>query len=110
MRRAGGKKNWHDVDAVRAGYERVIRPRLADARFFLEQDLKAPLDALLPALDRVVFQKKIGTVGDKTRRISSLSRQIAKDLGIDSEPCERAALLAEPPKPRAAPAPILVRV
>ncbi|MEJ2382829.1 MAG: glycine--tRNA ligase subunit beta [Xanthomonadales bacterium] len=84
-----------DVDAVRAGYERVIRPRLADARFFLEQDLKVPLEGQLPALDRVVFQQKIGTVGDKTRRISSLSRQIAEDLNIDPAACERAARLAK---------------
>jgi glycyl-tRNA synthetase beta chain len=84
-----------DVEAVRAGYERVIRPRLADARFFLEQDLKAPLEAHLPALDRVVFQQKIGTVGDKTRRIAAVSRKIAEDLQIDPDPCERAAQLAK---------------
>ena len=84
-----------NVAAVRAGYERVIRPRLADARFFLEQDLKTPLDTLLPALDRVVFQKEIGSVGDKTRRIASISKQIAEDLGLDPAPCERAAQLAK---------------
>ena len=84
-----------DIDAVRAGYERVIRPRLADARFFLEQDLKAPLESHLPALDRVVFQKKIGTVGDKTRRLAAISTKLAEDLHIDPEPCERAARLAK---------------
>jgi glycyl-tRNA synthetase beta chain len=85
----------HDPGAVRAGYERVIRPRLADARFFLEQDLKMPLDTLLPALDRVVFQKKIGTVGDKTRRIASISKMIAEDLNLDPATCARAAQLAK---------------
>jgi len=84
-----------DVDAVRAGYERVIRPRLADARFFLEQDRKEPLDALLPRLDDVVFQQKIGSVGDKSKRISLISKQIAEDLGIDPEPCARAGRLAK---------------
>jgi len=84
-----------DIDAVRAGYERVIRPRLADARFFLEQDLKDPLEHLLPRLDQVVFQQKIGTVGDKSKRISAISRHIAEELGIDPEPCERAARLAK---------------
>ncbi len=84
-----------DVDAVRAGYERVIRPRLADARFFLEQDRKEPLDALLPRLDDVVFQQKIGSVGDKSKRISLISQQIADELGIDPEPCARAGRLAK---------------
>jgi len=84
-----------DVDAVRAGYERVIRPRLADARFFLEQDRKVPLDALLPRLDDVVFQQKIGSVGDKSKRISLISQQIAEELGIDPEPCARAGRLAK---------------
>jgi glycyl-tRNA synthetase beta chain len=51
--------------AVRQGFERVIRPRLADARFFLEQDQKQPLDHYLSTLDRVVFQQKIGTICDK---------------------------------------------
>ena len=84
-----------DPDQVRQGYERVIRPRLADARFFFEQDLKKPLEAFLPLLDRVVFQQKIGTVGDKSRRIDSLSRLIAEDLGVDPHAPGRGALLAK---------------
>ena len=84
-----------DVDQVRDGYERVIRPRLADARFFLEQDLKSTLEAGLDALDRVVFQEKIGTVGDKSRRIATVSKNIADVLGVDSKACERAALLSK---------------
>jgi glycyl-tRNA synthetase beta chain len=84
-----------DVTAVREGYERVIRPRLADARFFLEQDQKQPLEAYLPALDRSIFQQKIGTIGDKSRRISSISRKLAEILQLDAGAGSRAALLAK---------------
>ena len=84
-----------DVSAVREGYERVIRPRLADARFFLEQDLQTPLEDNLAGLDRVVFQQKLGSVGDKSRRISAISRKIAEVLSIDPAPAERAALLSK---------------
>ncbi|MBT8047671.1 MAG: glycine--tRNA ligase subunit beta [Xanthomonadales bacterium] len=81
--------------SVREGYERVIRPRLADARFFLEQDKKQPLEEYLPLLDRVVFQNKIGTIGDKSRRMSAISKRIAQELNIDSERALRAARLAK---------------
>jgi glycyl-tRNA synthetase beta chain len=81
--------------AVREGYERVIRPRLADARFFLEQDLKQPLADYLPALDRVVFQQNIGTVGDKSRRIEAVSKKLADLVSADPEHCARAARLAK---------------
>jgi glycyl-tRNA synthetase beta chain len=84
-----------DVDQVRQGYERVIRPRLADARFFLEQDKKEPLDSYLSLLDRVVFQQNMGTVGDKSRRMSSISSKLAELLSVDSAVCERAALLSK---------------
>ena len=84
-----------DESAVREGYERVIRPRLADARFFLEQDRKQPLEAYLPRLDKVVFQQKIGTIGDKSRRMASVSGKIADFLSADSEASGRAALLAK---------------
>ena len=84
-----------DVAQVRQGYERVIRPRLADARFFLEQDLKNPLDTRLLQLDHVIFQQKIGSVGDKSRRMASLSGNIADVIGMDKKVCERAALLCK---------------
>ena len=84
-----------DVDAVREGYERVIRPRLADARFFLEQDERQPLDAYLAALDDVVFQQKIGTIGDKSRRIAAISEKLAEICGLDQKAGSRAALLAK---------------
>ena len=81
--------------AVREGFERVIRPRLADARFFLQQDLKRPLEAYSAGLDQVVFQEKIGTVGDKSRRIASLSEKIADLMASDSAVASRAALLCK---------------
>jgi len=84
-----------DVSTVQEGYERVIRTRLADARFFLEQDQKRALEAYLSTLDRVVFQQKIGTLGDKSRRISAISTTLAEALNIDPEPASRAALLAK---------------
>ena len=84
-----------DPPSVREGYERVIRPRLADARFFLQQDLKTPLESFFSILDRVVFQKKIGTVGDKSRRISNLSKTIAEYLSVDPKLSARAATLSK---------------
>ncbi|MDT8319352.1 MAG: glycine--tRNA ligase subunit beta [Xanthomonadales bacterium] len=84
-----------DVEAVREGFERVIRPRLADARFFLEQDLKQGLEACLPQLDEVIFQEKIGSIGEKTRRITAISETIADDLSVDSKSCSRAAQLSK---------------
>lgn len=84
-----------DFDQVRTGYERVIRPRLADARFFLKQDEKTPLADYAPLLDNVVFQKKIGTIGDKTRRITEISRHLSGFLGEDAELAARAAELCK---------------
>ena len=54
---------------MREGNERVVRPRLADAAFFWEQDRKQPLAARVAALDAVTFQAKLGSLGDKTRRV-----------------------------------------
>ena len=84
-----------DFDAVREGYERVIRPRLADARFFLEQDLKHGLTSYLPQLDRVVFQEKIGSIGDKSRRIASVSGKIAEIIDSNAGQARRAAELSK---------------
>lgn len=81
--------------SVRVGFERVIRPRLADARFFLQQDMKQSLEAYSDGLDQLVFQKKIGTIGDKSNRISVVSRKIAEILSIDSAHAERAASLCK---------------
>ncbi|MEM1413226.1 MAG: glycine--tRNA ligase subunit beta, partial [Pseudomonadota bacterium] len=80
-----------DEQAMGAGFERVIRPRLADAQFFWEQDLKQPLDRWSAQLDSVVFQKDLGTIGDKSRRIASISKQIAELAGAEAAVAEAAA-------------------
>ncbi len=79
-----------DEDAMRSGFERVIAPRLADAQFFWQQDLKQPIESWLESLDRVVFQKKMGTIGDKTRRIANISRILAEDIDGSAWLAERA--------------------
>lgn len=84
-----------DEAKVREGNERVIRPRLADAMFFWQQDLKQPLASHLPALKSVVFQEKLGTLHDKTERLVRLSRHIAAQLDADAVLIERAARLAK---------------
>ena len=84
-----------DPAQVSAGNERVIRPRFSDAAFFWEQDLKQPLDALTPRLQGVVFQKKLGSLHDKSQRISRLAQQIAKELDLNPAEAARAAELAK---------------
>ncbi len=82
-------------DAVRDGNERVIRPRLADARFFWDQDRKQPLEDFLPRLKMVVFQQKLGTLMDKVDRLENLTVKIGRLLGEDAALCERAAHLSK---------------
>ncbi|MDH5389252.1 MAG: glycine--tRNA ligase subunit beta, partial [Gammaproteobacteria bacterium] len=82
-------------EKVKAGNERVIRPRFADAAFFWNQDKKQPLDAFLLRLDQVVFQKKLGTTGEKCQRIEKLSEIIAAQMGADIKQASRAALLSK---------------
>ena len=84
-----------DFEAVRAGFERVIRPRLADARFFWEQDNKSPIEDWLSHLDSIVFQKKLGTVLDKSKRIAVISRKISEKVGAENVSAERAAMLCK---------------
>lgn len=84
-----------DPDQVRQGFERVIRPRLADARFFLEQDQKKPLIKYANALDAVVFQNKIGSLGDKARRMAAISEKLAAAFDVTPELAKRAAELAK---------------
>jgi glycyl-tRNA synthetase beta chain len=84
-----------DFDAVRDGFERVIRPRLADARFFWDQDKKTPLDAWIPQLENVVFQEKLGSISDKCRRIVDISKKLAEEINIETGAVERASLLCK---------------
>src|SRR5690606_7217401 len=84
-----------EPDKVRAGNERVVRPRLADAAFFWEQDRKQPLHARREGLDAVTFQAKLGSLGDKTRRVKALAGEIAAAIGTDRALAERAAELSK---------------
>ena len=84
-----------DPQAVRAGNERVVRPRLADAAFFYEQDQAVSLASRSDALDKVTFQAQLGSLGDKARRLAKLARVISARIGGDEAAAERAALLCK---------------
>lgn len=84
-----------DPAKVRAGNERVVRPRLSDAAFFYDRDRKQSLASLLPSLDAVTFQAKLGSIGDKVRRVSTLAGEIARVIDTDRAQAERAAQLAK---------------
>jgi len=84
-----------EPDKVRAGNERVVRPRLADAAFFWEQDRKQPLAARGAALDSITYQAKLGSLGDKTRRVRTLAGEIASAMHVDRMTAERAAELCK---------------
>ncbi|ORU90614.1 MAG: glycine--tRNA ligase subunit beta [Cycloclasticus sp. symbiont of Poecilosclerida sp. M] len=81
--------------SVSHGNERVISPRLSDAEFFWQQDMKNTLAERIPTLDNVVFQHKLGSIGDKTRRVDKLSCELAALLGHDVELASRAAQLSK---------------
>ena len=80
---------------VIAGNERVIRPRLADARFFYELDKKSSLESHLEQLKHIVFQKQLGTVFDKSPLVAALAVYLAQALGADPVPCRLDALLSK---------------
>ncbi len=77
------------------GNEKVVRPRLADAEFFFNTDRKRPLIDRLPELDQAIFQKQLGTIKDKTDRITELAGYIAEQIEADVEKSKRAGLLAK---------------
>ena len=81
-------------EVIREGNERVIRPRLSDAMFFWQQDGRRPLESHLESLKSVVFQLKLGTLFEKSERVSRLSSIIAKEIGGDPTLAARAALLS----------------
>jgi glycyl-tRNA synthetase beta chain len=80
---------------VQQGNERVIVPRLTDAMFFWERDRRARLEARLPELDKMIFQKELGSYGDKRRRVSNLAEAVAGHTGGDPLLARRAATLAK---------------
>ena len=75
----------HNPETVRSGNERVIRPRLRDAEFFFREDLKTPLAERGEALGRIVFQEGLGSLHDKSERISRLAGHVAKEMGQPEE-------------------------
>ena len=77
------------------GNERVVRPRLQDARFFFEQDRKARLESRVPQLARVVYHRKLGSQIERVQRMQLLAGNIARQLGADAAVAERAAWLCK---------------
>ena len=90
-----------DPNEIRKGYERVIRPRFADAKFFFDEDLETPLATQQEALQKVTYQQKMGSVWDKVCRVGELARVIAERLrsmhgiGVDPADATQAAKLAK---------------
>jgi glycyl-tRNA synthetase beta chain len=84
-----------DPQHIVGGNERVVRPRLSDAKFFFEQDKKKTLADRLPGLANVVYHNKLGTQAQRTERVTRLAGKIARALGTDVALAERAALLAK---------------
>jgi glycyl-tRNA synthetase beta chain len=81
--------------AITAGNERVIRARLSDAKFFYETDLKTKLEDRLPKFDQIVFHDKLGTQGERIKRIELSAGEMAELTGADVEKAKRAARLAK---------------
>ena len=84
-----------DPETIAKGNDRVLRARLADGRFFVEEDRKAPLADRLTKLESVVFQSKLGTMGAKVRRLQANARALAKQVGADADACDEAARLCK---------------
>jgi glycyl-tRNA synthetase beta chain len=86
-----------DPSAVVTGNQRVVRPRLADAKFFFDQDRKKTLESRLGALDKVVYHAKLGSMGERVRRVRTIARAIGEQLGgaTLAAQADRAAKLAK---------------
>lgn len=84
-----------DVAEVAKGYERVIRPRFSDAKFFFDEDLKQGLVAMGKGLSTVTYQARLGSVADKVARVAALAQAIAPQVGVDAGKARRAAELAK---------------
>ncbi len=86
-----------DPSAVIGGNERVVRPRLADAKFFFDQDRKKPLESRVPSLDKVVYHNKLGTQGQRVLRVRAIARGIGHALGGEAlaRQADQAAMLAK---------------
>ncbi len=89
--------NPADASAVIGGNERVVRPRLADAKFFFDQDRKKSLADRIPALAKVVYHNKLGTQGERAQRVAAIASAIGQHLGGETlaQQADQAALLAK---------------
>ena len=85
--------NATHIENVARGNEKVIRARLADAQFFYEEDKKADIDAQAARLDKIVFHEKLGTTGEKVRRVREMALQLAERFNADSTKVERAGTI-----------------
>jgi len=86
-----------DASAVIGGNERVVRPRLADAKFFFDQDRKKTLESRVEGLSKVVYHNKLGTQGERMARVCAIARAIGQQVGGDllARQAEQAARLAK---------------
>ncbi|MEL0660584.1 glycine--tRNA ligase subunit beta [Psychromonas arctica] len=84
-----------DPKQVVSGNEKVVRPRLADAEFFFETDKKKTLESRLDSLSTVLFQKQLGTLKEKSERISAVAEKIAVNIQANPEHAQRAGLLSK---------------
>jgi glycyl-tRNA synthetase beta chain len=86
-----------DASSVMTGNERVVRPRLADAKFFYDQDRRQSLTDRLPGLAKVVYHNKLGTQGERVQRVAAIARGVAQTLGGEmlAQQADRAAMLAK---------------
>ena len=84
-----------DPTAIVGGNERVVRPRLSDAKFFFEQDKKKTLESRLPQLASVVYHNKLGSQAERSERVTKLATYIATRLGFDAALAERGARLSK---------------
>jgi glycyl-tRNA synthetase beta chain len=84
-----------DPGAIISGNERVVRPRLADARFFYNQDRKNGFTTRAMRLGAVVYHNKLGSLGDRAQRLGRIARNIAEKLGADGNIAESVGLLAK---------------
>lgn len=84
-----------DEAEVRKGYERVIRPRFADAKFFFVEDMKQGLASMNDGLATVKYQDKLGSIADKVARVAALAEAVAAQVGVDPATARRAAELSK---------------
>lgn len=86
-----------DASAVVGGNERVVRPRLADAKFFFDQDRKKTLESRVEGLGKVVYHNKLGTQGERVERVRAIAKAIAQQLGDAQlvQQADQAAMLAK---------------